>query len=114
MEAVLYLFIFFAALVAVPLVYSIIQWFKCGNEIPMTIFLSIVEIAFLSIVISICINWSRPIETTVIDADGKVITIRSEWHQFDRNGDEVTFHIDGRFTTLCNVKKVTYRYLDKD
>lgn len=114
MEALLYLFIFFAALVAVPLVYCIIQWIKFGNEIPTTIFLSIVEIACLAIVIATCINWSRPIETTVIDADGKVITMRSERHQLDKNGDEVTFHIDDRLTTFCNVKKVTYRYLDED
>lgn len=114
MVAVLYLFIFFAALVAVPLVYCIIQWIKFGNEIPTTIFLSIVEIAFLAIVIATCYNWSRPIETTVIDVDGKVITTRSERHQLDKNGDEVTFYIDDRFTTFCNVKKVTYRYLDED
>lgn len=114
MEAVLYLFIFFAALVAVPLITCAIQWIKYGNEIPTTIFLSIAEIAFLAIVIATCINWSRPIETTVVDADGKVITMRSERHQLDRNGDEVTFHIDGRFTTFCNVKKVTYRYIDED
>lgn len=114
MVAVLYLFIFFAALVAVPLVYCVIQWIKFGNEIPTTIFLSIAEIAFLAIIIATCINWSRPIETSVIDVDGKVITIRSERHQLDRNGDEVTFYIDDRFTTFCNVKKVTYRYLDED
>ncbi len=114
MEALLYIFIFFAALTAVPLVTCIIQWIKYGHEIPMTIFLSIAEIAFLAIVIATCINWSRQIETTVVDADGKVITIRSERHQLDRNEDEVTFHIDERFTTFCNVKKVTYRYLDED
>ena len=114
MEVILYLFIFLAALIAVPLVWCSIRWIQYDDEIPTTIFLSIVEIAFIAIVIATCYNWSRPIETTVIDADGKVITLRSERHQLDRNGDEVTFHIDGRFTTFCNVKKVTYRYLDED
>lgn len=114
MEALLYIFLFFSALVAVPLISCAIQWVKYGHEISTTIFFTVVESCFITILIMIGVSWSRPIETTVIDADGKVITMRSERHQLDKNGDEVTFHIDDRLTTFCNVKKVTYRYLDED
>lgn len=113
MEAVLYIFLFFSALVAVPLISCVIQWVKYGHEISTTIFFTVVESCFITILIMIGVSWSRPIETTVIDVDGKVITIQSERHQMDRNGDAVTFNIDGRVTTFCNVKKVTFRYLDK-
>ena len=113
MVSIFYWFLFLSVLIAVPLITCVIQWVKYGREISTTIFLTVLEVGFMTILITIGISWSRPIETTVIDADGKVITIQTERHQMEQAKDKVTFYIDDEVISYCNVKKVSFRYLDK-